>query len=238
MIATDETIKIQGELLSYRLFRSKKRKKSLALKINKQGNVQLNVPHKTSVRTIEEFIVSKFVWIQLKLSDRIAKSNIEPLSYNYGSKHFFLGIQYSLQLITAKKSKVELINNQLVVFHRENASIKNLLNKWYKNQALVLFTKRTELFRSQLNFPNVKRIKVRNMKARWGSCSSKAEITYNIHLVKAQPECIDYVVIHELCHLLHPNHGAGFYKLQTKLNPYYKKQKKLLNDSGYKFIQP
>ena len=237
MKISDEILKIHGESFSYRLIRSKKRKKSLALKINKQGTVQVNVPLKTSVEVIEDFIITKFDWIKSKVSANLLKGAIKPLSYICGSKHFYLGDEYTLKLISAKISRIELTNDVIVVYHRANVSIKNILDRWYKQQSLLLFTNRTELFMTQFKFPKVKNIKVRNMKARWGSCNNKAEITYNIHLVKAQPECIDYVVIHELCHLIHANHGAGFYRLQSKLNPFYKKHKKLLNDEGHQFIQ-
>ncbi|MCF6319794.1 MAG: M48 family metallopeptidase [Proteobacteria bacterium] len=233
MITTDETICIRGESIAYRLVRSKKRRRSLALRVNKKGTVQVNVPYNTSIKAIEDFLVSKFTWIQSKLLTDF--SGTKPLTYIEGSKHYFLGVQYPLVLILASHSQVELSSNSIIIYHRKNVSIKNILSRWYKQQAEELFTKRTKLFMNQFKFPEVKAVKLRNMRARWGSCNNKAEITYNIHLIKAQPECIDYVVIHELCHLLHPNHGRGFYCLQSQLNPFYKRHKSLLNDNGYKY---
>ncbi len=233
MITTDETIRIQGESIAYRLVRSKKRRRSLGLRVNKKGTVQVNVPYKTNIKDIEEFLISRFAWIQSKLLAGI--SDTKPLTYVEGSKHFFLGVQYPLVLILASYSKVELSSHSIIIYHRKNVSIKNILSKWYKQQAGELFTKRTKLFMNQFNFPKVEAVKLRNMRARWGSCNNKAEITYNVHLIKAQPECIDYVIIHELCHLLHPNHGKGFYCLQSQLNPFYKQHKSLLNDNGYKY---
>ncbi len=235
MKITDETICIQGDSVAYRLIRSRIRRKSLALRVNNKGTIQVNVPHDTDIKAIEDFIIAKYSWIQSTLME--SDLNTEPLSYNDGSKHFYLGEHYPLVLILASQSRVELLNQAIVIYHRKNVSIENLLNKWYRQQAEELFSKRTKLFRNQFDFPEVKSIKLRNMKARWGSCNSKAEITYNIHLIKAQPECIDYVIIHELCHLLHPNHGIGFYRLQSQLNPFYKQHKQLLNDNGYQYIR-
>ncbi len=206
----------------------------MALRINKKGTIQVNVPHNTDIKAIEDFMLAKYSWIRSKLLER--DLNTESLSYNDGSKHFYLGEQYSLMLVLASQSRVELSNQTIIAYHRKNTSIENILNKWYKQQAEELFSKRTKLFRNQFNFPEVKNIKLRNMKARWGSCNSKSEITYNIHLIKAQPECIDYVIIHELCHLLHHNHGVGFYRLQSKINPSWKIQKQTLNHQGYRFI--
>lgn len=214
-----------------------KRKRSLALKVRKNGELQVSVPQSTGLKDIESFIISKYKWIQKKQLERDSKEDVLPLTYGYGDKHWFKGKEYPLQLIVSNQSKAEIANDTITVYHRKNSSIKNVLNKWYKQQSIEFFTQRTQLFVNSFNLPEVRSIKVRNMKARWGSCSTRSEITYNIHLIKAEPECIDYVIIHELCHLLHPNHGSGFYKLQTKLNPYWKLQKKSLNDNGYKYIQ-
>lgn len=208
----------------------------MSLKIRKNGELQVSVPQTTRLKDIESFIISKYGWIQKKQSERDLKEDILPLAYGYGDKHLFMGQQYPLQLIVSNQSKAQIANDTITVYHRKNSSIKNILNKWYKQQSIEFFTQRTQLFVNSFNFPPVHEIKVRNMKARWGSCSTRSEITYNIHLIKACPESIDYVIIHELCHLLHPNHGAEFYKLQTKLNPYWKQQKQKLNLKTYQYI--
>lgn len=236
MIESTETIELDGEALSYRLYRSKKRKRSLSLKLNREGTLQINVPHTTSRQEIERFIADKYAWIQSKRNTRNCQEKIEPIDYSQGSMHLYLGKKYPLQLLPYQQSHIEFNQHSFVVFHRKNSNIESLLNHWYRQQALELFSKRTLMFQKQFNLPAVKSIKVRKMKARWGSCNSRAEITYNWHLIKATPACIDYVIIHELCHLLQPNHGAKFYQLQSQLNPYWKQHKKFLNDSANQFL--
>lgn len=236
MIETEESLIVAGERLAYKLIRSKKRKKSIAMKLNRHGVLQINVPYKTCLSVIEEFIVSKYDWIAINRKKRDTQKDSAPLSYHDGDLHFYKGVQYPLQLISTNLSKVELRNNTIDIYHRKRTSIKNLLNGWYKHQALVYFKQRTDLFMNNFQLPKVKNVKVRKMKARWGSCNSRAEITYNTLLIKANVECIDYVVIHELCHLVHPNHGKGFYKLQSELNPMWKQHKALLDQQNYQFI--
>lgn len=209
----------------------------MSLKIRKNGELQVSVPYSTSLIDVKNFIVDKYGWIVTKQTQNNSKEEMLPLAYGNGDKHFYMGQEFPLMLITSNHSKVELAKDSILIYHRKNTSIKNILNKWYKQQSIDFFTQRTQLFVNSFNLPNVRKTKVRNMKARWGSCSTRSEITYNIHLIKASPESIDYVIIHELCHLLHPNHGSGFYKLQTKLNPFWKGQKKSLNDNGYKYIR-
>jgi len=231
-----ESIFILGENITYELVRSKKRKYSLAMKVRGDGVLQLNVPYSASLIDIESFIKNKYQWIQ---RIKLEKSTQEPklkLNYKYGEKHYYLGNAYTLQLVTASHTKVESIHQNLVVFHRKNNSIKNILTKWYKKQAFDYFTTRTQQLIQEFNFPAIKCIKLRSMKARWGSCSSDSIITFNTNLIKALSEHIDYVIIHELCHLIHPNHGKGFYRLQSQCNPSWKQQKKQLNKLGYLYL--
>jgi predicted metal-dependent hydrolase len=230
---TQQEVLIDGKLLDYKLVRSKKRKYSLAMKLCKDGVLQINVPHKTPLKAIEDFIASKIMWVQNKQQQREELQSTQAKIYQDAESHLYIGKSYPLLLVCSNKSSVQLQEDRICVYHRKNASIKNQLNKWYKEQALGYFIQRTELLSQLHNFPLIKLIKVRYMKARWGSCSSHSVITYNIHLLKAPQECIDYVIIHELCHLIHPNHGKGFYRLQTKLNPNWKAQKKQLNALGF-----
>ena len=204
------------------------------MKVHSNGQLQLNAPFNASIETIEGFILAKYNWV---LKNQRARPEQPQLpTYQNGEKHLYLGIQYPLQLITSGLSIVKHENSFLNVYHRKNSSIKNLIKRWYKQQALIYFKQRTELFINSYHFPTVKEIKVRYMKSRWGSCSSNAVITYNIHLLKADPEYIDYVVLHELCHLIHPNHSKNFYRLQSQLDPNWKQKKINLNKQGYLII--
>jgi len=235
IIESEENLLIKGESITYTLLRSKKRKRSIAMKIRADGCLQVNAPFYTEIEVIQDFITSKYSWVQRKLIERSSRKKIATLCYEDGEKHLFQGIEYPLQLVHSSLNKVEIANACIYVFHRSSTSVKNLLKKWYRQQALQYLTQRTELFANSHQLPSIKTIKVRYMKARWGSCSSDAVITYNIHLIKATVENIDYVILHELCHLVHPNHSSRFYQLQSKLNPNWKLHKYHLNHSDIPF---
>ena len=232
-LESQHTLELDGAEFSYKLFRSKKRKYSLSMKVTRMGQLQINVPFKTRESDIEAFIASKTRWIKSTISKYQALSPSPKLIYQDGELHRYMGVDYPLVCISSAQSKVKLCHQQLHVYHRKNTSIKNILNKWYKNTALAYFTKRTLQLAEDFKLPKINDIKVRFMKARWGSCSSHAVITYNIHLIKTSCENIDYVIIHELCHLVHANHGAQFYRLQTQLNPNWKRQKAQLNTEAH-----
>jgi len=205
------------------------------MKIRTDGCLQISAPFYTQMEVIEDFIITKYSWVQRKLIERSSRKKTAALNYEDGEKHLFQGLAYPLQLAHSNLNKVEMANGCIYVFHRSNTSVKSLLKKWYRQQALQYLTQRTEIFANSHQLPAIKTIKVRYMKARWGSCSSDAVITYNIHLIKATVANIDYVILHELCHLVHPNHGSRFYQLQSKLNPNWKQQKQQLNYSDIPF---
>ncbi len=230
---TQHTLSVEGEELSYKLLRSKKRKYSLSMKVSRTGLLQINVPFKTHENDIQAFIKSKITWIKTNINKRQAMIPVPKVKYQDGETHRYMGIDYPLACITAGQSRVELCNDKLHVYHRKNASIKNILSKWYKSTAQEYLQKRTLQLADEFNMPKINDIKVRFMKARWGSCSNRSVITYNVHLIKATIENIDYVIIHELCHLIQPNHGALFYRLQTQLNPKWKQQKAQLNKEAH-----
>lgn len=229
-IETQEQLAINDEVIAYVLKRSKKRKLSISMRYNRQDQLQVNVPHRMNQAIINDFIIAKYTWIKSQQEKSKNKQDIKIFTYENQEAHDFMGRQYRLRLTQSKSSQVLLKQDEIVIFHRKNSSIKNILERWYKTEAIDYFSKRTQLLADRYEFPKIRSIKIRNMRARWGSCSSLFDITYNTHLIKTSTECIDYVIIHELCHLIHPNHSPRFYQLQTQLNPQWKAQKQSLNE--------
>lgn len=226
-----QSISINGDEVAYVLKRSKKRKRSISMRFNRDNKLQINAPFWMNQSIINDFMIDKYAWIKKQQVVVDNKKKTEPFTYQNSETHDFMGKQYQLCLMQSGKSEVLIKDKEILVFHRKNSSIKTLLENWYKKQALTYFTQRTQQLRKKYDFPAVNSIKVRNMKARWGSCSSQSNITYNTHLIKKSDQCIDYVILHELCHLIHLNHSAQFYRLQTHVNPDWKLQKQQLNSN-------
>ncbi len=226
---TQHTIFIDHDEMVYELVRSKKRKRSIALKIREDNAIQINCPYHMPLDVVESFIASKIHWIQKNLKTRSDRPNTPTLMYINGEQHLFKGQSFVLQLMHGRTNEVMLKEDQLYIFHRRGADIKKILRTWYRQQALNQLSARTRTLAEQFQLPVIKDIKVRYMKARWGSCSSDAVITYNIHLIKAHDDLIDYVIMHELCHLIHHNHSPRFYQLQSQINPNWKIHKQKLD---------
>jgi predicted metal-dependent hydrolase len=148
--------------------------------------------------------------------------------------YYFLGEPYQLTLLSESDAvqPVTLVNNELRVTMANPTSelIDALLSCWYKSHAQAQFTARCKILLPAIPWVNtIPTVRLRGMKSRWGSCSQDQEITLNYHLVKAPIECIDYVIVHELCHFLEMNHGPQFYRLLSSVLPDWKRRRKTLN---------
>ncbi|WP_131778540.1 M48 family metallopeptidase [Legionella bozemanae] len=220
-----------------------KRQKSHRITIKVKPDCQVIVFAPPSA-THDEIIVAvnkRAKWVHNKL--RVFKSQqdyITPRQYISGESHYYLGKKYVLKLIDAPgvKPQVKLLRGQLQII--ESTSTKHrqqLLTDWYKQKAFDIFSQRLELLLSIV--PWVKErpsIHLRAMRTRWGNCSIKGKITLNTHLIKASIACIDYVILHELCHIAEHNHSNKFYRLLNQISPDWKKIKALLDQKASLYL--
>ena len=151
-----------------------------------------------------------------------------------GETHVYLGRQYRLKVQKGYPEGVKLIGQFLYVRlenRNDSEKISDLLEKWYRAHAQHIFANRLKVClkaASVLKLAEIPNIVVRKMKKRWGSCTKKGLIFLNMELVKAPVHCIDYVIIHELCHLKVPNHGKNFYRFLNQTMRDWERRKKQL----------
>lgn len=157
-----------------------------------------------------------------------------PRQYISGESHYYLGKQYLLKVIEAPEQVqgVKLLRGRLEISVRAKSTdkVKALLTDWYKARAKETFAKRLEAMLEQaLWVDNRPPLRILTMQTQWGSCSPNGRITLNPHLVKAPRECIDYVILHELCHIAEHNHSERFYRLMSQVMPKWEKTKERLD---------
>jgi predicted metal-dependent hydrolase len=209
------------------------KRKSIGICVYPTADVKVYVPTGTTQARIEEVIKSKEKWIIEKIegfkANKIAE--IKKKEYVSGESFYYLGKQYKLRIVDGKTTKIELARDTILLHKASRSNIKNIIGNWFLDQAKEVFEERLkfnfEVFAKQYkyDFPT---LKLRKMKSRWGSMSNKGNMTLNSHLIHTPVECIDYVIMHELCHLKYKNHGTRFYQLQFKLTPRYKELKNKL----------
>ena len=229
--ARRETVFYQSQPLEYTLhFRARR---SLGFSVRPDGSVHVAAPTGVPLSWVEAQVLRRADWI-LKHQARFRQRPPAPAgrSYAAGSPHYFQGRAYPLRLPEADAPAVTLTADELVVAAPARADVAALLHAWYARQAPALFA--ASLARvwprfAALNLPRPT-LAVRQMRSRWGSCTpGTARIRLSLDLVRAAPGCLDYVLLHECCHLRVPDHSAAFYVLQTRLLPDWARWKAELN---------
>ena len=126
----------------------------------------------------------------------------------------------------------------MVVENRGSRSYKKSLDSWYRSRADEVFNKYLSISLKVAKRHGVKtkpKLMIRDMRTRWGSCSNSGRVTLNLKLIQAPVHCIEYVIMHELCHLVHLNHSSEFYNLLNVCMPDWKKRKKILKRVTFPF---
>lgn len=205
-----------------------KKVKNLTLRVKEDGTVNLTVPFGFSEKEAMNFIKKKEKWI-LNALDKVKvrrekRVEEESLKLNSGESIYYLGEKYLLNIIKSSENRVVLKNNLEVYvddvdnFHRK----KELLNTWYTKEGKKVFIDLIKKWEKILNI-KVNALTIRTMKTRWGSCNNRLKkINLNLELIKKDIDCIDYVVLHEIAHIVHPNHSEDFWRYVEKYMRNYK----------------
>lgn len=227
-----QNLLIAGKKHSYTLLKSKARKKTLSLKISRCGEIIVRAPSFLDNIKVHQWILERTRWIEKQLA-RQESCKLPHVSYEDNSQHFYLGKEYRLKLMKLRPlvKPVSLLSECIEVNSQTltKTQIKNQLILWYRVEAKQIFQSRLHFFSELLPWVNkVPPLGIRTMKTRWGSCSSKGKINLNLQLIKAPMACLDYVIVHELCHLVEFNHSPKFYELMSLYNPCWKENERSL----------
>ena len=151
---------------------------------------------------------------------------------------YYLGEKRTLTVIREPRSraKVKCVMDRILMWIPYEADYRykrEQLEKWYRKEAFALISEKAEEFAKPLSV-HFERISIKDQKSRWGSCSSKGNLNFNWRIIMAPEPVCDYVVIHELCHLVFMDHSANFWNLVESICPGYKQYKKWLKENGQK----
>lgn len=210
---------------------------TLRISVRREGYVRVRGPQDSTRAQAEDFLRRKAGWIAAHLQRfREMEAAAPAPGYRDGETLLFLGRAYRLALRRGGKNAVELLEAEgllLVTTRAEPApeQVRKLVEAWRRARAWEIFPRvlKDWLPRVQALGPaRPAQLKLRSMKSRWGSCSRLGVITLNLALAQAPPECIEYVVAHELCHLLRMAHDERFKALLTAVMPDWRRRRALL----------
>ncbi|OGU17941.1 MAG: metal-dependent hydrolase [Geobacteraceae bacterium GWC2_53_11] len=219
------------EEICYQVNRVDSRKQKISIHVYPDGTVQVDAPTDADLVGIFDAVRVRARWISKRLEE-IRKRNLHvlPREYVSGESYFYLGRRYLLKVNEnpGEVGRAKLTGRYLQVFAptAEQALIKRFVKVWYRARAKELFARRlSELAEQIVWLREMPPVKLLTMRIQWGSCSPSGVVVLNPNLVKAPRECVDYVILHEVCHLKEHNHSHKFYRLLTELMPDWERHK-------------
>jgi len=207
------------------------RRKTVALIVTPDGQLEVRAPRQITRRQIEAIVAEKSDWVEKQQERaRIAKEKYKPRPLAEGSRLWFLGKSHALHLTAAGPARVHLITGFNLP---ENAlpNAESLLIAWYRLQARKVITNRVEHF-AGLYHLTYRSIRITSAQTRWGSCSRQNALSFTWRLVMAPMEIIDYIIVHELSHVIEKNHSKQFWNQVEFMLPEYKSRRKWLKLHG------
>lgn len=250
-----------NDIIYYDVIRKKKPAESakettrkVIIKVHPDQRVAATVPHDASLDAIQKAMHKRARWIWQNINEfEKQKDTVLHKQYVSGETQFYLGKRYVLKVIVDAEQvpSVKLSRGKLNVTIKHEISkdiapnsqdrrlvkIKPLIDKWYQHKAKAIFHERlAELLPKTTWVTGIPSFRVMAMKKQWGSCSTKGNLMLNPHLVKAPKECIDYVILHELCHIAEHNHSERFWRLLTQVMPNWKEVKAKLDDMAEMYL--
>lgn len=212
-------------------------RKTLAIQIKPPDQILVLSPANLSEEIITEKVKSKGNWIIKKLLD-FKDVVYMPFDKEFinGESFMYLGRNYSVQINLDKnllRPNIKLSDGkfQITTPAIEQDILKKALEKWYRREAKKIILKRIEFYKPKFRV-EPRQIKIKEQKKRWGSCTSKGDLLFNWRAVMAPSPVIDYVIVHEMNHLINRNHSNKFWKSVENILPDYKNRRKWLKDYG------
>lgn len=203
-------------------------RKTLGIWINPNGSILVKAPADATLERIRQKMYKRAGWVlrQKRFFEAFGIPTTER-RYVSGESHLYLGRQYMLRVIESNTNAVNYQNNILEIECRHKKDAGVLLQTWYRQRANVKFQEYAVLIMEHFSVYGVKprQISMRKMDRRWGYCTVNGDIFLNPQLIRAPKGCIEYVITHEMCHLVHRNHTKDFYALLTKEMPHWEKWK-------------
>ena len=197
------------------------------------GRVRISAPSRMSLDTIRVFAISKLAWIKQQQEKLRAQERETPREYIDRESHYVWGKRYLLSVVENERApSVELKHSRMILTVRDGAAQATkeaVVAQWYRDQIKALVPQLISKWEPVLGV-SVKQVFVQQMKTKWGSCNPRAHtIRLNTELAKKPKECLEYIVAHEMIHLLEPTHNAHFIALMDQFMPKWQFFRQRLN---------
>ncbi|MCP8969941.1 M48 family metallopeptidase [Ectobacillus ponti] len=226
-----------GETISFEI--QYKKRGSISIGVDGYGNIFVQAPKGTPLEYILQFLEEKWEWA--RKSSKEMKERLEgekEKTYEQGEAFLFLGKEYPIQVsqdAALEQDYAALEDNKLHIWVKELTEdrLKQAVKRFYYQQCKALVEKSLQAHQPHFKM-KPRSVRISDSNRTWGTCSSQRDMTFNWKLAMAPQSVIDYVVVHEMCHMLHMNHDRSFWRLVGKIMPDYEQKEKWLALSGWK----
>ena len=215
--------------LTYKVKYSKRR--TLGITVERNRTVVVHAPYDMPKDRISEGVEAKKLWIYERLqSKQKYGKNTYAQEFVSGESIMYLGKKYRLEVSNESFSEVRF-EKKFLISNESRQKASSLLKTWFKERATEKILPKVAFFAQSMGI-TYGRIRIRDLKYRWGSCTQKGNMNFNVKLIKAPMYVIEYIVVHELAHLLENSHSTRFWNIVSVQVPYHKKARKWLLDHG------
>lgn len=215
-------------------------RKTLSIEVEAPDIITVIAPLNTTEDKILEKVQSKSKWIVQKLFEiKEVEYRKRNKQYVNGESFIYMGRNYSLQIVLDTNIKLEeakLFRGKFYVYtpSKDEEIIKHALENWYKDKAKEKIKERVEYYQEYFDVKPTK-VAIKGQQKRWGSCTKRKELLFNWRCIMAPSPALDYIVVHEMCHLIYMNHSKEFWQLLKGVLPDYENRKAWLKNNGIKF---
>ena len=202
------------------------------------SDLQVRVPEYVGDERVAAFLQKKRPWIRSKVAEiqllppHRTKELVSGESFPYLGRHYRLKIQEGHQVVVSLSGGyLKATIRPTEQDEHRTLKIQQYLQNWYRNKAQERLKEKTDRYAKQIGVSPAA-VSVRNFKSRWGSCDKKGQVVFNWNIIKAPHSVVDYVVVHELCHLIHPNHSKEFWQVVSRFDSNYLEHRQWLKIKG------
>ena len=233
----------EGLTIRYRLTAGRSRAGTVSLRVRRDGQVLVSVPPRVPAAFAHRLVREKADWIagHLKTVAALPAPPLPEERFEHGTMHALFGQDYPLMLMRHDKARpVVGFDGEAIRIHARDAApevLSEALDRWYRQQLSARIAQ--DLRELAATMPWVDALpafRLKDMRTRWGSCSGRGNLNFNLHLVKAPPVAIRYVVLHELCHLAEMNHGERFWRLVEERMPAWREHRTWFKTHGHRLM--
>jgi len=211
------------------------RRRTIELIVTGDGRLVVRAPLRTARASIDEFIERKRDWIIRKIGEAAGRTLPQARQFRDGETLLYLGRQHEVRVNGSAGVSIQFRDGIFYIPQQVVPYAARFLRSWYRKEALRLITERCRHFSHVFGYAH-KSVRISNADKRWGSCGPSGTLNFSWKLVMAPPDVIDYLVVHEMAHISHPDHSRLFWAAVESVLPDYRSSRDWLKDNGHLLV--